>query len=378
MFRMNKIKRFIDNGVLLTPSAYEKIKNLDEERLNELLETESLFLKDFKRKTDNGEEDHGDDRETGEEGTTLEIIKKQENTQGKYKISDFVDYYNRRFNKLKDIVKKRIDIKDLISINKLSSYGLEGTIIGIVRKIEDDYFVIEDNTSSVKVESGENLIEDEVVGIKGKKNKEKFVAEKIYYPNISFKREVNTLNEEVKALFLTSLDSGSEGKVKDVISEENVNYIFISDNDSEYSEDILEGLHLEGVLISDDSKAMGNKVGGVRGSTNPTWSRISNKITILQYNAERLEEYKDKLNKDSPKDVTLELLKRRHLDPLGKNFFKDILLLDKLPDIIHCGNLNNFSVYNYKGTTVVNTTPDEAVLINLGTREFEKIDLESM
>jgi len=87
------------------------------------------------------------------------------------------------------------------------------------------------------------------------------------------------------------------------------------------------------------------------------------------------DKYEKKLGIDASRDLTLQLLKKRHLDPLGKNYFDDPFLLDQLPDIIHCGNLNDFSVYNYKGTTVVNTTPEKCVLVNFGNRKIEEVDI---
>ncbi|MFB6089268.1 MAG: hypothetical protein ABEK36_05810 [Candidatus Aenigmatarchaeota archaeon] len=371
---MNRIRKFIDNGILLTPSVYEEIKDMEEDSVKELLESDDLFLEDFSLDEDKGSKG---DHISEEFESTLRVIKKAEKASGKYKISQFVDYYNNRFSRLKEILKKRVDSKNLISINKLSSYGLEGTIIGIVREITGDYVLVEDNTSSVKVDTNEKLIEDEVIGIRGKKGKEKFVADKIYYPDLSFKRNVNTLEEDQNALFISDLNSENIKKIRDVIGENNVKYLFIAGEIGlEDMNDLKETLNeIEGMWVSEERKNIDNGIDRLLVSNNPGWCEVSGEMTILQYLGHNFDEYEKKLGVDTSRDLTLKLLKKRHLDPLGKNYFDDPFLLDQLPDIIHCGNLNDFSVYNYKGTTVVNTTPEKCVLVNFGNREIEEVDI---
>ncbi|MFB6075621.1 MAG: hypothetical protein ABEK17_00605 [Candidatus Aenigmatarchaeota archaeon] len=377
---MNKIKKFIDNEILLTPSAYEEIKDMKESKIKKLLDTDTLFLENIESKEN--EDEIEDNNVSVEFKSTLEIIKGPKNTSGKYKISQFVDHYNNRFSKLKGILKERVDTKKLISINKLSSYGLEGTIIGIVREVNDDYVLIEDNTSSVKIDTKENLVEDEVIGVKGKKNKEKFVAEKIYYPDLSFKRDVNTLQEEKNALFISDLNSDNIEGIDKILSENNVSYLFIVGKINlekmDRFKEMLDEMELESVWVPDTEDDEVEDCDRLIKSSNPSWCSVSDEMMIFQYFGKNFDKYKKKLDVETSRDLTLKLLKKRHLDPSGKNFFNDTFLLDELPDIIHCGNLNDFSIYNYKGTTVVNTTPERSVLVNFGNREVEEVDLKNI
>lgn len=369
--KMNIVKRFLENNILLTPEVYKKIKNLEENKIDELTQNKKLFLEknDIKKKSED------------KESKTLRILNETKEKKNKFKIPDLVDHYNKRFNILKEILKKRIKDKNLISINKLSSYGLEGTLIGMIREIRDNSVFIEDNTSSIEVITDEKLVEDEVIGVKGKMKKEKFLAEEIYYPGLSFKRNINKLDREIEAFFISNLNFKNKKikAIRDVIENRKIKYIFGFTKEItkgfEKFENFLKRKNLQGIIIPKKKEKSSSSSNHILFSSDPTWSEISDKITILQHYGNGLEKYKDKLKIDSMKELSLSLLKKRHFDPSNRKNLNNGLLLRKIPDIVHFGYFNKFFAYNYKGTTVINTSSEKAGIVNLKTREIKDIKL---
>ena len=120
-----------------------------------------------------------------EEKEVKEEIKKEKNFFQPFKkeisVNDFVDFYRFRFNYLKEILKERKELENLISIDKLTSSNRKVSVIGMVyekRETKNGNIILtlEDNKASVNVLVGkdkevykkaQNVVEDEVIGVKG-------------------------------------------------------------------------------------------------------------------------------------------------------------------------------------------------------------------
>ncbi len=110
-------------------------------------------------------------------------------------IEEFVEILNEYFEFFSEIIKARVNPLRLVSISSVREPGYYG-VIGMVKEIseKDEFLIIEleDKTGCIRcfidkkfVESDENRIfRDEVIGVEGKLENNKFIAEKIIFPEI--------------------------------------------------------------------------------------------------------------------------------------------------------------------------------------------------
>ncbi|MCL7415049.1 MAG: DNA-directed DNA polymerase II small subunit [ANME-2 cluster archaeon] len=99
---------------------------------------------------------------------------------------------------------------------------------------------------------------------------------------------------------------------------------------------------------------------------------------------------------EDPAKPMIEMLKRRHLSPIYGSKVSiapekvDHLLIDRIPDILHCGHVHTVGCTNYRGVTVINSgtwqsqtsfqrrmnlqpEPARAAVVNLGTKDTKII-----
>lgn len=87
-------------------------------------------------------------------------------------------------------------------------------------------------------------------------------------------------------------------------------------------------------------------------------------VTVLMYHGmsiNALAESVPGISVDPPTDTMELMLRKRHLAPVyGKNVRfapedKDYLVIDEVPDILHCGHVHKYGAEEYKGTKILNT-----------------------
>ena len=112
------------------------------------------------------------------------------------KINDFAQYFRARFFTLKRLVEKRNDFGKAMDISRAKTLDRDVKIVGIVyekstTKNGHTMLTIEDDTDTIKVFisrdsplASESFVNDEVIGIQGKPNRERtmIIPEKIYRP----------------------------------------------------------------------------------------------------------------------------------------------------------------------------------------------------
>lgn len=231
----------------------------------------------------------------------------------KFTVQDIVKSLNERYNSLQNILLRRVDFSDLISINKLGSGN--ASVIGLVKnklEREDSMLItLEDSTGDVQVMIpkylGEKLALDDVVAVSGKISNKILLADKLVYPDVPIK-PVNYASKQVSVAFL------SDGK------EHASDYLFY----------------------------MGEIVDKVKGktyvTTSPYLSEIEGVIILTLFGS-------------SPLDA----LRKRYVNIENTDFIIDIV-----PDIIFTDNDINT---NYKGITIVSINK----AIDLKTREVSNI-----
>jgi len=138
------------------------------------------------------------------------------------KIEDFVQLFRDRFERLCEFLKKRQEMRHAFPIKKALDNGEEVATIGIVRDIISSsngvVIELEDNDASMKVYVPKNIdsmiVQDEVIGVVGRKKGELFIAKSIVRPEIPVERERNFSDEENYVVFISDLHVGSRSFLK--------------------------------------------------------------------------------------------------------------------------------------------------------------------
>ena len=298
----NHIKNLINLGFLVDEDAKNSLEDLNEEdfyKIIENLKKENIFIV-----TNNIIKKFLTDE--------IKILKKFEPNK-KLTIQDYVKTLNERYSYLQEILVKKLELKNIVSINKCSNG--DTSIIGLVKTKEEKnneiLISLEDQTGEINViipkSLGEKLILDDVVAISGKINNKILFAEKILYPDVLL-RPVNYTSESIKIAFLP----------KD--KKLDADYIIYKDK------------------IEDKLK---NKTYEI---TNPSIIKIKNIIVLIIFDFD-----------------PLEILKKRYFNK-GNNDF----IIDIAPDILFTDKEINM---NYKGISIISTNK----IIDLKTREVFNI-----
>ena len=111
--------------------------------------------------------------------------------KNKLKTSDFVEYYSKKYNVLKDIISKKLNPN---SIDKAKTFS-ETSIIGMVYEHTNNGLVVEDPTGKIEVRCNrDNVLLNSVLGFTGKIKEGIMIADKIVYPDIPLDNEIKSLN----------------------------------------------------------------------------------------------------------------------------------------------------------------------------------------
>ncbi|MFH1210672.1 MAG: DNA-directed DNA polymerase II small subunit [archaeon] len=165
---------------------------------------------------------------TNGEGIEYNVIVLESYKEGakKREVQDFVTYFKSRYNSLKEILMNRSDLQNTVSINRLTGKTKvpRAEVIGIIMekrttKNGSISLTIEDPTGQITVivnknkpelvNFAKNLVEDEVIGIKGGLSGQVIFANEILVPDIPLTKEKKKAPEEAYAIFLSDLHIGS-------------------------------------------------------------------------------------------------------------------------------------------------------------------------
>ena len=155
--------------------------------------------------------------------TKVKIKKSYESKNQKISINDWVAYYFDRYNRLRDLLHGREELKNAISIGRvIKSDGRQKVeLIGMIKEIHKTFsgaymIELEDPTGIIKVSlrapemirRGEELVTDEVIGVIGTKSKEIIYAENIIFPEVP-EKPLKKAEDEVYAAFISDIHAGS-------------------------------------------------------------------------------------------------------------------------------------------------------------------------
>jgi len=218
---------------------------------------------------------------------------------------DVLRLMKERFEVLSRIIQENHRLQDLTSLSRIKKLknGEEATVIGMVKDKTTYTILLEDFTSHETIQMEAKIVEklfyDDVIGVKIRKEEEKLVGDKIFFPSLSFFRKTGQLNKNV-------IISSQELKIDDKsipLEKKEVSKVYIED------------------------------------------------FKLLMVNYSVIQKYKQKDEK--PVDTLISLIERRHLNPsffISKKIYKkDLFLLDEIPDAIVVLNSNEFMYKAYKG-----------------------------
>ena len=207
------IKNLMNLGFLLDSDTADIVKNLDEEsfyRLVEGLKNEKsvVLSKELIKKLLSKE---------------VNIIRSFKPIQS-FTVQDFVKTLNERYSFLQKILLSKLELSNVVSINKFSSG--EVSIIGLIKTKEekDDNYILtlEDPTGEVQAiiskAMGEKVSLDDVVAVSGRINNKILFVENLIFPDVPL-RPVTYSQENVKIVFS---DEKIEQKIDYIISKNKV------------------------------------------------------------------------------------------------------------------------------------------------------------
>ncbi|MCL5105948.1 MAG: DNA-directed DNA polymerase II small subunit [Candidatus Marsarchaeota archaeon] len=371
--------------------------------------------------------------------------------EGKFKVSekeitavtgidDFTKHFNNRLARIKKILDRRQGIKFLSSLEDIGKNrymsGREVAVAGIVSKriaTKNGNIMVEleDGTGTVKVifmsrqahgqksgtfDDAARIVNDEVIGVKGKLSHPFIIANEIVWPEPVIKTE-RKFEEDFSVAFLSDIHTGSKlfmeknflhmlkwiqgrvgennsiaGKIKYIViagdAADGIGIYPNQDRDlqvldvyQQYSmlfnmlEAVPDYIHVfvmpgnhdatqraepqppfDASIIRDFRKS------NVHIVQNPSFMSL-NGLEVLSYHGTSLDSVIAAipgLAYSRPEEAMTELLKRRHLSPIyGGNIIlpsaKDNLVIDKTPDILHMGHIHTNGIGRYKGVWVVNS-----------------------
>ncbi len=369
--------------------------------------------------------------------TDFKIYNQDEKIEKIKNIDDFTNYFRNRLKKIREQIITKPHHSFLDNMERIKNYmsGREIEIIGIVTKkiitkknnifveIEDETYqakIIFINSSEMKLkelfkEAGA-LVNDEVIGIKGRISNQFIIANEIIKPPIKI-HEIKKLEDNFSVAFISDIHAGSKlflennfihmlkwiegGTNKDIDIVKKLKYIIIGgdavdgigiyphqekdlailDIYQQYSMlfnllnvipdyihiFILPGNHdatqrAEPQPALDESITKDFKKDNIHFIRNPSFLTL-NGLNILSYHGTSLDSIIASVPNMSylkPETAMIELLKRRHLSPIyGGNIIvpglTDDLVIDKIPDILHMGHIHKNGLTEYKGIKILNS-----------------------
>jgi len=299
---MDYFRELTKLGFLVEENAVNIVKNLNEEEFKKLVDNlrkeKTFILTDSLIKNILTED--------------IRIIKIFEPIKT-LSVQDYVKILNERYRSLQDILIKKLELNNVVSINKCGSGSV--SVIGLVKTKEEkneDYIVLlEDSTGEIKTivpkNLGERLYLDDVIAFSGKINNKILFVERLLYPDVPL-RPVNYSKESIKVAFLSNENDCDahyciyKNKVKDKIKNKTYNV------------------------------------------TNPSIITINNIVILIVHGFD-----------------PLDILKKRYVNLENTDF-----IIEPIPDILFTDKDVNT---NYKGISIVSKNK----IIDLKTREVSNI-----
>ncbi len=167
-------------------------------------------------------------RDTGRDSlqTKVEILDEKDISREEKDVPEFLQYYNDRYDRMKKMIMRRMEMKSAVSIQRLErrDEGEQAATIGLVNdkyatKTGKHIIELEDKTGTFKVlvdeRDGDRIVPDEVIGVRGSLGGDIVYADSIVRPDLPIPDGVNTTSQKVKAAYISDLHLGSKDTLYD-------------------------------------------------------------------------------------------------------------------------------------------------------------------
>ncbi|HLC39826.1 MAG: hypothetical protein A2745_02575 [Candidatus Harrisonbacteria bacterium RIFCSPHIGHO2_01_FULL_44_13] len=281
----------------------------------------------------------------------VEILKVPEKSRATIDIDEFAALVNTRYIFLKKLLAGRVDLVNLISINKITPKVKKFSVIIIVKEKMDgeNSIVGEDETGEhtfffKKKADFEQVFLDDVIGIVCESD-ERIKIEKMFWPDLPLRREVTRTEEDLELTVSNyPLARAADGKEIAITTE---------GHKAKINADVFDM---------------------------PVMVKVKQSAVVLISNSKYLKKYQQR--EKNEEELIASLLKRRNLSPVIEAdhaaFSNDPFLIDMVPDIFIIFDVQGSGSFNYKGTTVLMMPEREkektSWRINLKTRETKRIE----
>ena len=191
----NHVKNLVNLGYIVDEKAIPRIEVLNEEDFFKLLESlkkDNAFIVDesYLKKLFSGDI------------KVITTLKKRYS----FTVQDYVKALNERYSFLQSILVKKLELSDVVSINKIGFS--EVTVIGMVKSKEEKadkfYMTIEDPTGEIDTvvskTLGEKINVDDVLAVSGRLGSKLLLVDRLLFPDVSIKPVVFT-EDSVKVSF---------------------------------------------------------------------------------------------------------------------------------------------------------------------------------
>jgi DNA polymerase II small subunit/DNA polymerase delta subunit B len=381
MDRQNIVKLFLEKGFQLEPSLLEYLES-NPKFINKLLDN----LEAFKGQTTLTLDVLQDIEEKD-----VEIVKVYKRQPNRLSTNDVVTLLKNRYEKLSQILLRRLDLGKVISINRIKPSLKNFSIIGLVREKNEAQLsmIVEDTTGEREIFFQTNLENDyrfifldDVLAFSSELVDDRVIVKKVIYPDIPLKREIARTEEDLYCVFLSDVCMSNKKYLENFLkwfeewrTKPLIIFIISCASNKEDLENFLNKIRYQNIYIVNNS----NVSRGTYKLEDPCVVNIKG-VTIFLTHGDMFKKYVEQ-TKTSIEETCLYLLKERHVNPtidLQEVDLKDNFLLEEVPDIFVCGHSNKPSYLNYKGTTIVSCGDFINMpifwSINLRTREIFKID----
>ena len=154
----------------------------------------------------------------------INILSYTPKNNNKIEVKDFVNHFKKRFESISEILQKRLELDNLVSIDKISGSRQGISIIGmvyskVITKNKNIILEVEDLTGKIKIlvsklkediyKIAEEICLDSVLGFRCSGNNEILFANKIFFPDSEILEKKKSSVEEY-ALFIGDLHFGSK------------------------------------------------------------------------------------------------------------------------------------------------------------------------
>ncbi len=153
--------------------------------------------------------------------TKVEVLDRADISREEKDVPEFLNNYNDRYDRIKDLLLRRMEMKSAVSIKRLGrrNEGEEATVVGLVN---DKYSTssgkhiveLEDKTGTFKAlvdqREGERIVPDEVIGVRGSHGGDIIYADSVVRPDLPIPQGVSTTERPVKAAYISDFHFGSK------------------------------------------------------------------------------------------------------------------------------------------------------------------------